>query len=94
MSFGIDAIIGLVPIIGDAISGTVAGFIIWEARRLGAPRGMLARMIANATLDTLIGVIPIVGDVADAAYKSNVRNVTMLRRHLSGVCLMRGAVTA
>lgn len=94
MSFGIDAIIGLVPIIGDAISGTVAGFIIWEARRLGAPRGMLARMIANATLDTLIGVIPIVGDVADAAYKSNVRNVTKLRRHLSGVCLMRGAVTA
>jgi hypothetical protein len=87
-SLGLDALLGIVPIVGDVISGTIAGFIIWRARRLGAPRRMLARMIANSAVDTLIGCIPIVGDIFDASYKSNVHNVAMLRRHLSGMNLI------
>src|SRR5260221_10596705 len=59
---GIDAVLGLVPVIGDAISGAIASYIIWEARRLGAPRWLIARMAMNTTLDTLVGSIPVFGD--------------------------------
>jgi hypothetical protein len=78
---GADAILGLVPVIGDAISGLIASYIIWEARRLGAPRWLIARMAVNTTLDTLVGSIPVVGDVFDVAYKSNLKNVALLKRH-------------
>ncbi len=78
---GIDAVLGLVPVIGDAISGAIASYIIWEARRLGAPRWLIARMAMNTTLDTVLGSIPVVGDVFDVAFKSNLKNVALLKRH-------------
>jgi hypothetical protein len=78
---GLDAVLGLVPVIGDAIAGAIASYIIWEARRLGAPRWLIARMAINTTFDTLIGSIPVVGDVFDVAYKSNLKNVALLKRH-------------
>jgi hypothetical protein len=78
---GIDAVLGLVPIIGDAISGMIASYIIWEARRLGAPRWLIARMAVNTTLDTLVGSIPVFGDMFDVAFKSNLKNVALLKRH-------------
>jgi hypothetical protein len=78
---GIDALLGLVPVVGDAISGIIASYIIWEARRLGAPRWLIARMAMNTTLDTCIGAIPLVGDIFDVAYKSNLKNVALLKRH-------------
>ncbi len=78
---GIDAVLGLVPVIGDAISAMIASYIIWEARRLGAPRWLIARMAMNTTLDTIVGSIPVVGDVFDVAYKSNLKNVALLKRH-------------
>ena len=78
---GLDALLGLVPVIGDAISGAIASYIIWEARRLGAPRWLIARMAANTTFDTLLGSIPVLGDVFDVAYQSNLKNVALLRRH-------------
>ncbi len=78
---GLDAILGLVPVIGDAISGAIASYIIWEARRLGAPRWLIARMAMNTTFDTLVGSIPVFGDVFDVAYKSNLKNVALLKRH-------------
>ena len=59
---GLDAIIGLVPVAGDVISGLVSSYLIWEARQLGAPRWLIARMMANTFLDTTLGVIPLVGD--------------------------------
>ena len=78
---GVDAVLGLVPVIGDAISGAIASYIIWEARRLGAPRWLIARMAMNTALDTAVGSIPIFGDMFDVAYKSNLKNVALLKRH-------------
>lgn len=79
---GLDALIGLVPGIGDAVSAMLSGYIIWEARQLGIPRWKLARMIGNVAMDTAIGAIPFAGDLFDAAYKSNVRNVRIVLDHL------------
>jgi hypothetical protein len=81
--FGIDALIGLVPGIGDLISTALALFIVREARALGAPRWMIARMLGNVALDTVVGAVPLVGDVADVAFRANRRNVAMLRKHLA-----------
>jgi hypothetical protein len=78
---GLDSLLGLVPVIGDAISGLISTYIIFEARRLGAPRWLIARMAANTTLDTILGSIPILGDVFDLAYKANLKNVNLLKRH-------------
>ena len=78
---GIDAVLGLVPVIGDAISGAISSYIIWEARRLGAPRWLIARMAMNTAIDTAVGSIPVFGDMFDVAYKSNLKNVALLKRH-------------
>jgi hypothetical protein len=80
--FGFDALIGLVPGIGDAITSLLSLYIISEARALGAPRLLVARMLANVALETVVGVIPIVGDAFDVAWRSNRRNLALLRRHL------------
>lgn len=77
---GVDAVLGLVPVIGDVISGAIASYIIWEARRLGAPRWLIARMAMNTALDTAVGSIPVF-DMFDVAYKSNLKNVALLKRH-------------
>ncbi|MFE1600078.1 DUF4112 domain-containing protein [Methylobacterium sp. ID0610] len=79
---GLDALIGLVPVIGDAITTAISSYVIWEARRLGAPRWLLARMAANVAVDGVVGVVPFFGDIFDAAFKANRRNVRLLRRHL------------
>jgi hypothetical protein len=79
---GLDGIIGLVPGLGDAVSGLLSGYIVFEAYRLGAARSVLARMCANIFIETVIGSIPILGDIFDIAFKANVRNVSALRRHL------------
>jgi hypothetical protein len=80
--FGLDPLIGLVPGVGDGISAIVSLYIVLEAYRLGASRGTLARMLLNIGLDLGVGIIPIIGDVADFAFKSNRRNLDLLRRHL------------
>ena len=78
--FGLDAIIGWVPGIGDAIAGLASLLIIFAGWKRGAPRITLARMVANVLLETGIGMIPIVGDVAHIAWKSNRRNFNLLVR--------------
>jgi hypothetical protein len=80
--FGLDALIGLVPGLGDAVSSVFSGYIILQASRLGAPRSVVTRMIANVALDTLVGWIPILGDLFDVAWKSNLKNVALLETHL------------
>jgi hypothetical protein len=80
--FGADAIIGLIPGIGDIITTAISAYVVIEARRLGAPRHLIARMIGNVALDGVIGAVPLVGDVFDAMWRGNVRNIRMLRRHL------------
>ena len=79
---GIDALLGLIPGIGDLVSTALASYIIWEAKQLGLPRWKIARMIGNVAVDTTVGAIPLVGDLFDVAYKSNRRNLKILRDHL------------
>jgi hypothetical protein len=81
--FGLDALIGLVPGVGDAASAALSLWIIWQGYRLGASRSALAAMAANVGVDALIGAVPLVGDAFDAAYKANQRNVALLHRDLA-----------
>ena len=83
--FGLDALIGLVPGIGDAITTVISLFIVSEARALGAPPWLIARMVANVALDGLVGVVPLAGDVFDVAFRANRRNMALLRDHLDKV---------
>lgn len=80
--FGLDALIGLVPGLGDAVSAVFSGYIVLQASRLGAPRSVVTRMIANVALDTLVGWVPVLGDLFDVAWKSNLRNMALLESHL------------
>jgi hypothetical protein len=80
--FGIDAIIGLVPGIGDAVSAVFSLFIVFQAARLGVSRATLTRMLGNVALDTIVGEIPLLGDLFDAGWKSNTRNIALLESHL------------
>ena len=81
--FGIDPIIGLIPVIGDIAGGIASFWIIAEAARFKLPTIVLARMIWNAGLDMLIGAIPFVGDFFDFFSKANERNLALFRRHAS-----------
>ncbi|HZB36456.1 MAG TPA: DUF4112 domain-containing protein [Beijerinckiaceae bacterium] len=81
-TIGIDPLLGLFPVVGDAISAALASYIIWEARQLGIPRWKIARMIGNMALDTAVGAVPLVGDLFDMAYKSNRRNLRIVLDHL------------
>jgi hypothetical protein len=78
---GLDAIIGLLPGIGDAIGALFSAFILNEARQLGAPRSVLLRMSGNVLIETLIGAIPFIGDLFDMGFKANMRNIALLERH-------------
>lgn len=79
---GLDAIVGLVPVAGDAIGAVMGLYLVWEARNLGMSRWQMARMFGNVGLDAVIGAIPFVGVVADFFYRSNTRNLKIIRRHL------------
>lgn len=76
--FGFDGIIGLVPVLGDAITGALGLYIILEARRLGATRWTMARMLLNWGIDLTLGAVPVVGDFFDIAFKSNTKNLRLL----------------
>lgn len=77
--FGADALIGLVPGIGDAVTTAISCWIVYEAHQLGAPRHVLARMIANVALDSIIGAVPLAGDAFDVMWRANRRNYRLLR---------------
>ena len=80
--FGLDALIGLVPGIGDAVTTLISLYIVSEARALGAPPLLIARMVANVALDGLVGAVPLAGDAFDVAFRANRRNMALLRAHL------------
>ena len=80
--FGADAVIGLVPGIGDAITTALSAWIVYEAHRLGVPRHMLMRIIGNVAVDGLVGAVPLVGDLFDVMWRANRRNMRLLRQHL------------
>lgn len=80
--FGIDAVIGLVPVVGDLVSGSIGLYVVWRASRMGLPRVVVVRMLVNAALDLAIGAIPVLGDAFDLWFKANTRNLGLMRRHL------------
>lgn len=79
---GIEALIGLIPVVGDLAGALIGGYFVVEAWRVRAPRGLLARMSGNVVLDAVLGFVPVVGDLADFAFKSNQRNLRLLNAHL------------
>lgn len=79
---GLDSIVGLIPIVGDVITAAMGAWIVWEARNLGMSKFQIARMAANVGIDTLLGAIPLAGDLFDFLYRSNTKNLKIIRRHL------------
>ena len=79
---GLDAVLGLVPGIGDALGAGLSGWVIVVAARLGAPPSIIARMAGNAALDALAGSVPLLGDLFDIGWRANARNVALLERWL------------
>ncbi|MGH7637939.1 MAG: DUF4112 domain-containing protein [Gemmatimonadaceae bacterium] len=77
---GLDALLGLIPGAGDAVSAALSGYIVLAAARAGASRPVLLRMIGNVVFDTVVGSIPILGDLFDVAFRANSRNVALLER--------------
>jgi len=91
--FGADAILGLVPGLGDIAGAALAGYMVLLAQRLGAPRAVVLRMLANVAVDTVGGTIPLLGDLFDVAYKSNTRNLALLERTIQPAGLEESADT-
>ena len=79
---GLDPLLGLLPGLGDALGALASAWILVEATRLGVSRTVLARMLYNIAVDTLVGAVPGAGDLFDFVWKSDAKNVALLRRHL------------
>lgn len=80
--YGIDGLIGLIPVVGDVITTAISLWLVREARAIGAPWHITARMLGNVALDGAVGIVPFVGDAFDVVFRANVRNVKMLRKWL------------
>jgi len=80
--FGADAVVGLVPGLGDIGGAALAGYLVILAQRLGVPRSVVLRMLGNVAIDTIAGTVPLIGDMFDVAFKSNLRNVALLESAL------------
>ena len=79
---GAEAIIGIVPVVGDVAGLLLSSYVLLEAQRAGASRSVKLRIMANMAVDFLGGLVPIVGDIFDAFFKANTRNTRLLREHL------------
>ena len=77
---GLDAVVGLVPVLGDLVTTAMGAWLVWEARNLGMSKLHLLRMAGNVGVDTVIGAVPLVGDLFDFAFRSNSRNLRILKR--------------
>jgi hypothetical protein len=82
LRLGFDALLGLIPGIGDIAGLLLGGGIVAESLRLGAPNRVVARMLSNLAIDALVGVIPLVGDLFDAAHRAHAKNARLLLEHL------------
>ena len=78
--YGIDGLIGLVPIFGDILTTAISLWIVREARALGAPKYLVARMLGNVAVDGVVGLVPFAGDAFDVMFRANMRNMRMLKR--------------
>ena len=79
--FGLDAIVGLVPGVGDLAGAALSGYIVLEGRRLGVPKRLLLTMVKNVAVDAALGAVPVIGDLADIHWKANRKNVHLLIDH-------------
>ena len=79
---GLDVILDLLPVAGDTVAALLGAWMVWEARNIGMSRWQIARMLGNVGLDWLLGLIPFVGMVPDFFFRSNTRNLKLIRRHL------------
>ena len=80
--FGLDPIIGLVPVVGDLIPAAIGMYLVFEARELGASRWLQARMVGNLLLDLLVGAVPLLGDFFDLMFRAHHRNLKLLQKEL------------
>ena len=78
--YGVDGIIGLIPVVGDIIATALSLWLVREARALGAPWHITARMLGNVAVQGLVGTVPVAGDAFDVLFRANMRNVRILRR--------------
>ena len=83
--FGLDAVVGLIPGVGDLIAGSIGAYILYEGWRLGVPKATLLSMAGRLVVDTGIGSIPLVGDLWDLLYASNSRNLKDVKAHLEAM---------
>lgn len=81
-SFGVDALIGIIPIGGDFIGSILSAYILIEARRIGCSWRNILKMLVNLLIDFLVGSIPVVGDVFDAFWKANIRNIVLIEKEI------------
>jgi hypothetical protein len=83
--FGVESVLRLVPGIGDAVASALSCYLLYEAHRLGVPRFLFARMVANVLLEGTVGAVPLAGDAFDVFFRANRRNVALLRAHFARV---------
>ncbi len=79
---GLDSIVGLVPVLGDVVTAAMGAWLVWEARNLGMSKFHIARMTGNVAFDTVIGFVPFLGDAVDFLFRSNTRNLRIVKRWL------------
>jgi hypothetical protein len=96
-SVGLDVILDLVPVVGDIAAAALGAYIVWEAKNLGMSKWQITRMAGNVGADWLLGLIPFVGAIPDFFFRSNTRNLRIIKRHLdkhhAATALIEGEVT-
>ena len=83
ITLGLDALVGLVPGVGDLAGAAMSGYIVLAAARLGVPPSVLARMLLNLGVDTLVGSVPLLGDLFDVGFRANTRNAALVELHVA-----------
>jgi hypothetical protein len=79
---GLDVILDVVPVLGSLATTALGGWIVWEARNLGMSKWQMSRMAGNVGFDMLLGAIPFIGAIPDFFFRSNTRNLKIIKRHL------------
>jgi hypothetical protein len=79
---GLDVILDFIPVVGTVAAAGLGSYIVWEARNLGMSKAQIARMAGNVGVDWLLGLIPFIGAVPDFFFRSNSRNLRIIKRHL------------
>jgi hypothetical protein len=94
---GLDVLLDIIPVVGGTAAAAMGGWLVWEARNLGMSRWHLVRMAGNVALDWLLGLIPFIGAIPDFFFRSNTRNLRIVKRwldkHHPETAVIEGRVT-